>query len=449
MEYTKFPVQSARKNPELNPKVSVIDALLPYKDDSTLFISFTDINKIGINPKYSYDTPIGIYAYPLKWAYNKIVDKTIPFAMNRPLIHLLKITANPREILSNRTYSSSKFRTDRKKLEKIFNFAREMDDSELNSDVSTKTISWEDFIEKTYKEYNPKRIIDKFWSLSRAVSKALSKAGSSDSAKSLVWNTVFRKVGYTVAIDYGTGYIHPNEPVQAVFFIKSSFKQLEVFDNKRYEIPVEFIGERGKYPASIKFDNRVDIEIIKNILKLNPEIKKSAFKASSLVANIDTQTRITRGYIYGGQLNSTVLGIKLTLEDENRINKLLIVGTKEQKVVLTDCIIYSGTYQNVEFKNCTILGGNFQVDQIPGVPKLFTGIPCTFTNTKWNLGSYDIGFFNSPKDTIVNLLEIDLATSSPDKALKLLKKYKYIYEIKSDFERIKEKLGATKMTTLF
>ena len=46
----------------------------------------------------------------------------------------------------------------------------------------------EDGIEKTYKEYNPKRIIDKFWSLSRAVSRGLSKAGSSDSAKK---NTTF------------------------------------------------------------------------------------------------------------------------------------------------------------------------------------------------------------------------------------------------------------------
>lgn len=449
MEYAKFPIQAVRKNPELNPKVSIIDALKPYKDDSTLFISFTDVNKIGINPKYSYGTPMGIYAYPLKWAYEELVIRTIPFAMNRPLVHLLKIVSNPRDILSDRTYNSSRFRTDKKKLEKIFNFARETDNSELNSDISTKTISWDDFVEKIYKEHNSKRVIDKFWSLSMAVSRGLSKVGSDNTTKALVWNTVFRKVGYNVALDYGSGYIHPNEPVQAVFFIKSAFKQLEVFDNKRYEIPVEFTGERGKYPSSIKFRDIVDIEVIKNILELNPEIKKSSFKANALVAKVDKLSHITSGYIYSGQLNSAILGNKLIYGKEENINKLLKVGTKEQKVVLTDCIIYSGTYQNVEFKNCTILGGNFQVDQIPGVPKLFTGIPCTFTNTKWKLGSYCIGFFNSPKDNMVNLLEVNLASVSPDKAIKILKKYRYINDIKSDFERIKEKLGATKMTILF
>lgn len=447
----KLPIQSARKNSELNLKVSVIDALLPYKDDPTLFISFTDINKVGINPMYSYgSTPLGIYAYPLRWAYEELINKSIPFAMNRPLVHLLRVDADSRNILNDRTYSSSKFNSDKKKLEKIFNFAREKSDSELNSNISTKTLSWKDFVEKTYKEYNSKRIINKFWDLSRNVAIALSKVGSNVSAKSLTWNTVLRKVGYTVAMDYGIGYIHPQEPVQTVFFIKSALKQVEVFDNKRYELPIEFTGERGKYPSSLKFRDIVDIETIKNILKVNPEIKKSSFKASSLVAKMDEQTHITGGHIYSGQLNSSILGYKIVNEEEEKqTNKVLKVGTKEQKVVLTNCTIYSGIYQNVEFRNCTILGGNFQVNQIPGVPKLFTGAPCTFINTKWNLGSYSIEYPNNPKDRGINLLEISLATSSPENALKILKKYKYAYEIKSDFERIKEKLGATKMSFLF
>ena len=42
----------ARRNPEQNPKVPVIDQLRKYKDDPNIFISFTDIPKVGIRPGY-------------------------------------------------------------------------------------------------------------------------------------------------------------------------------------------------------------------------------------------------------------------------------------------------------------------------------------------------------------------------------------------------------------
>ena len=35
------------------------------KDLDKLFISFVNVDKVGINPKSPYDTPIGVYTYPL------------------------------------------------------------------------------------------------------------------------------------------------------------------------------------------------------------------------------------------------------------------------------------------------------------------------------------------------------------------------------------------------
>ena len=34
-------------------------------DINDLFISFTNIEKLGINPLYGYNTPMGIYFFPL------------------------------------------------------------------------------------------------------------------------------------------------------------------------------------------------------------------------------------------------------------------------------------------------------------------------------------------------------------------------------------------------
>ena len=36
--------------------------------DKTQYISFTAIDKIGINPRSTYSTPVGIYCYPLNKA---------------------------------------------------------------------------------------------------------------------------------------------------------------------------------------------------------------------------------------------------------------------------------------------------------------------------------------------------------------------------------------------
>ena len=57
----------ARKNPEANPKISINQAVAQAKDQPNTFISFTEIDKLGINPKSKHETPIGIYAYPIKY----------------------------------------------------------------------------------------------------------------------------------------------------------------------------------------------------------------------------------------------------------------------------------------------------------------------------------------------------------------------------------------------
>jgi hypothetical protein len=62
----------ARRNPEQNPKISVNQAIKQRlqsgergtPDNPKLFVSFTQLDKLGINPKSKYDTPLGIYAYP-------------------------------------------------------------------------------------------------------------------------------------------------------------------------------------------------------------------------------------------------------------------------------------------------------------------------------------------------------------------------------------------------
>ena len=60
MKFLKY-LQEARRNPELNPKIPSVVNLEKYENRKNVFVSFTQINKLGINPTSNYNTPIGIY----------------------------------------------------------------------------------------------------------------------------------------------------------------------------------------------------------------------------------------------------------------------------------------------------------------------------------------------------------------------------------------------------
>ena len=66
--FKKF-LAERRRNPEQNPKTTPIDVVRQYaerKDVDKFYLTYTREQKVGINPKSGYNTPIGIYTYPLK-----------------------------------------------------------------------------------------------------------------------------------------------------------------------------------------------------------------------------------------------------------------------------------------------------------------------------------------------------------------------------------------------
>lgn len=66
------------------------------------FIHFTEVEgKLGINPMSDFNTPIGVYGYPLTpEIYDQFVNNRIPFASDRKFISIGKIDSKGREIIS-------------------------------------------------------------------------------------------------------------------------------------------------------------------------------------------------------------------------------------------------------------------------------------------------------------------------------------------------------------
>jgi hypothetical protein len=114
-----------RKNPDKNPKLSGYELLKKYKGRNDIFITFTTINKVGINPQNDFNTPTAIYTYPLNQVWKIIEQKKstldLPFAGDRPYIQVLRHNGKNKYIHDLATkYGKAEFEKDMDKLREMF-----------------------------------------------------------------------------------------------------------------------------------------------------------------------------------------------------------------------------------------------------------------------------------------------------------------------------------------
>lgn len=223
-------VLEARKNPELNPKVSInqeiITALKNSKDIiaevNNLFCSFTEIEKLGINPQSQYDTPIGIYSYPAQYIVRHIGEKSsmanLPFAgepEKSPYVNIFKVSGNIINLSKHLNYDPY--------YKKIIEYLiKKINISEMQADEIVGNIIDRSKRDSKFSDYSG----GKFWYVTMEVSEFIAK--KKNQKVPVAWNSLFRAIGIDGFIDPGIGIIHNLEPTQAVFFSKEIIK-----DNKR------------------------------------------------------------------------------------------------------------------------------------------------------------------------------------------------------------------------
>jgi hypothetical protein len=68
-------------------------ALENYVGREDVFGSFTNLPKLGVNPQSSYNTPVGIYAYPIDYIVDQIsgADIKVPFQAEAPFLHVFQV----------------------------------------------------------------------------------------------------------------------------------------------------------------------------------------------------------------------------------------------------------------------------------------------------------------------------------------------------------------------
>lgn len=223
----------------------------------THFATFHEINKIGINPKTPYKTPVGIYAYPILPEFMRQVrEGTVPFASDAKYISILEPTS-PETILSVSNTNISKLRILKKLIsrETVKKFA--LEGQTLEADIERIELAIRVFGKNREKENFPTQQFDRdpWWYVvwasgsGKGASEIYNKSEKgakrqNDFAKIFmatwlaseknpaVWNGILRYLGFSAVYDTNAGVIHPNEKQQAVFLSKSAIKVIKTIPNK-------------------------------------------------------------------------------------------------------------------------------------------------------------------------------------------------------------------------
>jgi len=192
-----------------------------HPNSENLVVTFTEINKVGINPQSKYDTPIGIYLYPLDYVIEKKMN--VPFAANQPHINVCEFT-RPEKILHMTSDTSNQ-----KGMELLNVFPKERLDK----------------ADEYINEYKIRSNYSKLWLLTRMLA----------NNKPIQWNSNLRKCGIDGFLDHGTGTICPEEPTQCVVFTASALKLLYSIDSPMYYKKTDKFGVDTYYEKKYKYDS--------------------------------------------------------------------------------------------------------------------------------------------------------------------------------------------------
>ena len=251
----------ARKNPELNPKVSVNQAIISrlaatkdmavpgikglFPGVKNLSVSFTKIDKLGINPRSEYKTPLGIYSYPAEYVVQQTgsdMEMTeLPFAGDSPWANLFSVKGNILLISSMNEFEANKYYA---QIADLWSKVSGKNGNQASNDVMgivddvthfrklppTLGAIFDISDDEHHKEMIS-RTGGKFWSVVMQCASSLFESVWHQST-AVVWNKLFRSIGIDGVIDEGVGIIHPYEPTQAVFFSLQAITNIERVANK-------------------------------------------------------------------------------------------------------------------------------------------------------------------------------------------------------------------------
>jgi hypothetical protein len=211
--------------------------------------TMTGVNKVGVNPKSTFKTPLGVYFYPLtSTIYGQLVDDQLPFASEKEnigLVKLLGITTDrwlrvsdktqTFDVLSYQKKAYDFFDENNRKIngnKEYLPFESTDDDppEERRSGFEMALVEWkhwgrrESFYCDASKIFSFCAFLIKEFDI---ISIRSSSGAPTDFQKGTAgrrFNQVLRHLGFIGIYDYGFGIIHPSEEYQLVALVPSAYE---------------------------------------------------------------------------------------------------------------------------------------------------------------------------------------------------------------------------------
>lgn len=195
-------ISERRSNPEQNPKQDTIDELRSLQAahrGQRLFVTFTQVQKLGINPGSNHGTPLGIYSYPIQYVIERNLE--VPYAGEQPYIQVFRPASGANVVqLGKLTWDQAYTLVDA-----------------IPSAINAEPLDRDD--DDDSDEYDrPDKSSPGAYLWAWVHNYAAGIASGLNGIK-VATRRIFKAIGIDALWDdQGQGIIHPNEPLQAVFF---------------------------------------------------------------------------------------------------------------------------------------------------------------------------------------------------------------------------------------
>lgn len=259
-------LEKSRYEKETGKKFSIdlykkLDALATTEHPATYAFTMTKLPKIGLNPKTSFETPAGVYFYPLTKQYlTKLVNNTLPFVSDNPYFGVVKLK------YLDETGKWLKF---------IHSGVSDLHDDDIYKALAgcrDKSVFLH--AQKSGKHWNfntDAKIFD------------LGYFSNSNGTRNptIAWNNWLRKLGYVGIYDAGHGIIHPSEPTQLVCLSPEAYETIGLWATQ--ELRKKSFADFDEYFDSLTAEQQQDAVLYNS--------KPSVKMLSKLAQSNNTTTR--------------------------------------------------------------------------------------------------------------------------------------------------------------
>jgi len=204
-----------------------IKTLNKYKNKPGFFMHFTDVHKLGINPKSNFNTPLGIYGYPITDILIEQYEKSyLPFAGDRKYIVIFRMKEWTTFNQESSVVTEEILLETVNKVKELCVKNQNITDEKLKNQLEKRI---DGIFELSKKETRNQSSQGIFWYFVMQVSNMIKPY--QDMSNTSGWSLLLRQLGYKAFFDQGLGIIHSNEETQAFSLTKDNVDLVEIVEN--------------------------------------------------------------------------------------------------------------------------------------------------------------------------------------------------------------------------